>query len=52
MTEYIKVPIERIAVLVGPNGSTKELIEEKSQLPRSISIVKAGVWRYRILKTH
>ncbi|SNQ60715.1 KH domain-containing protein [Candidatus Methanoperedens nitratireducens] len=30
MTEYIKVPLERIAVLVGPKGSTKELIEEKS----------------------
>ncbi len=30
MTEYIKIPLERIAVLVGPKGSTKELIEEKS----------------------
>jgi ribosomal RNA assembly protein len=30
MTEHIKVPLERIAVLVGPKGSTKELIEEKS----------------------
>ncbi len=30
MTEYIRVPLERIAVLVGPKGSTKELIEEKS----------------------
>lgn len=30
MTEYIKVPLERIAVLLGPKGSTKELIEEKS----------------------
>ena len=30
MTQYIKVPLERIAVLVGPNGSNKELIEEKS----------------------
>jgi ribosomal RNA assembly protein len=30
MTEYIKVPFERIAVLVGQKGSTKELIEEKS----------------------
>ncbi len=27
MTQYIKVPLERIAVLVGPKGSTKELIE-------------------------
>ncbi len=30
MTENIKVPQERIAVLVGPKGSMKELIEEKS----------------------
>jgi ribosomal RNA assembly protein len=30
MTEYIRVPFERIAVIVGPKGSTKELIEEKS----------------------
>ncbi|NJD76592.1 MAG: RNA-processing protein [Candidatus Methanoperedens sp.] len=30
MTEHIKIPLERIAVLVGPKGSTKELIEEKS----------------------
>lgn len=30
MTEHIRVPLERIAVMVGPKGSTKELIEEKS----------------------
>jgi ribosomal RNA assembly protein len=30
MTRYVEVPLERIAVLVGPNGSNKELIEEKS----------------------
>ncbi len=30
MTEHIRIPLERIAVLVGPKGSTKELIEEKS----------------------
>ncbi len=30
MNEHIKVPLERIAVIVGPKGSTKELIEEKS----------------------
>ncbi len=30
MIENIKIPLERIAVLVGPKGSTKELIEEKS----------------------
>ncbi len=30
MTEHIKIPLERIAVLVGPKGRTKELIEEKS----------------------
>ena len=30
MTEHIKIPFERVAVLVGPKGHTKELIEEKS----------------------
>ncbi|MFU8767103.1 MAG: KH domain-containing protein, partial [Candidatus Methanoperedens sp.] len=30
MIEHIKIPQERIAVLVGPKGSTKQLIEEKS----------------------
>lgn len=30
MTEHIKIPLERIAVLVGPKGAVKELIEEKS----------------------
>jgi len=30
MIEHIKIPLERIAVLVGPKGSVKELIEEKS----------------------
>ncbi len=30
MNEHIKIPLERVAVLVGPKGSTKELIEEKS----------------------
>lgn len=30
MTDYIKIPRDRVAVLVGPKGSVKELIEEKS----------------------
>lgn len=30
MKEYIKVPLERIAVIVGPNGEVKQFIEEKS----------------------
>ncbi len=30
MRECIKIPLERIAVLVGPKGSTKELIEKRS----------------------
>ncbi len=30
MIEHIKVPLDRVAVLVGPKGSIKELIEEKS----------------------
>jgi ribosomal RNA assembly protein len=30
MNEHIKIPLDRVAVLVGPKGSIKELIEEKS----------------------
>ncbi len=30
MKEYIKVPLERIAVIVGPDGEAKQFIEEKS----------------------
>ena len=30
MTEHIKIPLERVAVLVGPKGTIKQLIEEKS----------------------
>lgn len=30
MKEYIKIPLERIAVIVGPNGEVKQFIEEKS----------------------
>src|SRR5574341_1834871 len=30
MIEHIKIPLERVAGLVGPKGKTKELIEEKS----------------------
>jgi ribosomal RNA assembly protein len=36
MTEHIKIPLDRIAVLVGPGGSTKALIEEKSTSMLSI----------------
>lgn len=30
MIEHIKIPLDRVAVLVGPAGKTKELIEEKT----------------------
>ena len=30
MNEVIKIPLDRVAVLVGPKGSIKELIEERS----------------------
>ena len=30
MNEHIKIPLERVAVLVGPKGSIKEIIEERS----------------------
>lgn len=36
MTEHIKVPLERIAVLVGPKGSIREQIEEKSSVMLNI----------------
>ena len=43
MTEYIRVPLERIAVIVGPNGNTKELIEEKSTATLNIDSDSGGV---------
>ncbi|GFO97732.1 KH domain-containing protein [groundwater metagenome] len=36
MNEHIKIPLDRVAVLVGPKGSIKELIEEKSTAPINI----------------
>jgi ribosomal RNA assembly protein len=30
MTTYIKIPIERVGVIIGPNGNTKKIIEKKS----------------------
>jgi len=30
MNEHIKIPLERVAVLVGPKGSVKEIIEDRS----------------------
>jgi len=30
MSEHIKIPLDRVAVLVGPKGSIKEFIEERS----------------------
>ncbi len=30
MNEHIRIPLDRVAVLVGPKGSIKELIEKKS----------------------
>jgi ribosomal RNA assembly protein len=36
MTEHIKIPLDRVAVLVGPKGRIKELIEEKSTAPLNI----------------
>lgn len=43
MTENIKVPQERIAVLVGPKGSIKELIEEKSTTKLNIDSQSGNV---------
>ncbi len=36
MNEHIKIPLDRVAVLVGPKGSIKVLIEEKSTAPINI----------------
>jgi ribosomal RNA assembly protein len=36
MIEYVKIPLERIAVIVGPNGEVKEFIEEKSMASLNI----------------
>lgn len=36
MKEYTKVPLERIAVIVGPNGEIKKFIEERSSTIISI----------------
>ena len=30
MTTYVKVPMDRVAVIIGPGGNTKALIEKKS----------------------
>lgn len=30
MTMYVKVPMDRVAVIIGPDGKTKALIEERS----------------------
>lgn len=43
MIEHIKVPLDRIAVLVGPKGSIKELIEEKSTAKLNIDSKSGGV---------
>jgi ribosomal RNA assembly protein len=36
MKEYITIPLDRIAVIVGPNGEVKEFIEEKSMTSLNI----------------
>jgi ribosomal RNA assembly protein len=34
--KYLKIPLERIGVLIGHNGETKKLIEEYAQIPIEI----------------
>lgn len=34
---YIRIPMDRIAVLIGPDGKTKQQIEEKSKVPLEIN---------------
>ena len=37
MTQFVKVPKERIAVIIGPSGSTKKKIEELSKVKLEVS---------------
>ena len=34
---YIRIPMDRVAVLIGPDGSTKQHIEEKTKIPLEIN---------------
>lgn len=34
---YIRIPMDRVAVLIGPDGSTKKHIEEKTKIPLEIN---------------
>ena len=34
---YIRIPMDRVAVLIGPNGSTKQLIEERTKIPLEVN---------------
>lgn len=36
MTTYIKIPVERVGVIIGPNGSIKKIIEKKSTAKMNI----------------
>src|SRR4030065_1761254 len=45
MTDHIKIPLERIAVLVGTKGQTKQLIEEKSTATLNIDSERGNVER-------
>ena len=43
MKEYVKVPLERAAIIVGQNGNVKELIEEKSTTSLNIDSQTGGI---------
>jgi ribosomal RNA assembly protein len=35
--KYVRIPMDRVAVLIGPNGETKQRIEEKTKVPLDIN---------------
>ena len=35
--KYIRIPMDRVAVLIGPNGDTKQQIEERTKIPLEIN---------------
>lgn len=34
---YVRIPMNRVAVLIGPNGTTRKQIEKKTEIPLSIN---------------
>ena len=41
--EYIKIPLERVAVIIGKNGEVKKTIEERTQTQLTIDSVEGSI---------